>query len=39
VAEVRFAAHLRDEERFDSVEALVAQMTRDVAATRRVLGA
>jgi riboflavin kinase/FMN adenylyltransferase len=37
-AGVRFAARLRDEERFDSVEALVTQMQRDVAASRRVLG-
>ena len=36
---VRFVARLRGEERFESVEALVAQMQRDVEATRRVLGA
>ncbi len=32
-----FAARLRDEQRFDSVEALVAQMRADVAATEKVL--
>ena len=30
---------LRGQERFDSVDALVAQMQRDVAATRRIVGA
>jgi riboflavin kinase/FMN adenylyltransferase len=34
---VRFAARLRGEVRFDSAEALVDQMHRDVEATRRVL--
>jgi riboflavin kinase/FMN adenylyltransferase len=33
-ARVRFVARLRDELRFDSVDALVAQMARDVEATR-----
>jgi riboflavin kinase / FMN adenylyltransferase len=36
---VRFVERLRGEERFDTVEALVEQMQRDVEATRRVLGA
>ncbi len=36
---VRFVARLRGEERFETVEALVEQMQRDVEATRRVLGA
>jgi riboflavin kinase/FMN adenylyltransferase len=36
---VRFVAHLRAQERFDDVEALVAQMQRDVAEARRVLRA
>jgi riboflavin kinase/FMN adenylyltransferase len=36
-AAVRFVERLRDEERFDSVEELVAQMGRDVEATRAVL--
>ena len=35
--EVRFVERLRGEERFDSVDALVAQMQRDVATTRREL--
>jgi riboflavin kinase/FMN adenylyltransferase len=34
---VRFVEHLRGEQRFDSVDALVAQMERDVDATRRLL--
>lgn len=34
----RFVERLRSEERFDSVEALVAQMSDDVARTRRILG-
>jgi riboflavin kinase/FMN adenylyltransferase len=34
---VSFAHRLRDEQRFDSIEALVAQMRADVAATERVL--
>jgi riboflavin kinase/FMN adenylyltransferase len=36
-AAVRFVERLRDEERFDSVEELVAQMGRDVDATRAAL--
>ncbi|HEX3394985.1 MAG TPA: bifunctional riboflavin kinase/FAD synthetase [Acidimicrobiales bacterium] len=36
-ARVRFVERLRGEERFDSVDALVAQMARDVEATRRSL--
>lgn len=36
-ARVRFVARLRDEERFASAEALVAQMERDVQASRSVL--
>jgi riboflavin kinase/FMN adenylyltransferase len=36
-ARVRFVARLRGEERFDSVEALIAQMGADVEATRRAL--
>jgi riboflavin kinase / FMN adenylyltransferase len=36
-ARVSFAHRLRDEQRFDSIEALVAQMRADVAATERVL--
>jgi riboflavin kinase/FMN adenylyltransferase len=35
---VRFVERLRGEERFESVDALVAQMRRDVEATRRLLG-
>jgi riboflavin kinase/FMN adenylyltransferase len=35
---VRFVDRLRGEERFDSVDELVAQMQRDVEATRKVLG-
>lgn len=38
-ARVRFVARLRAEERFDSVEALVAQMARDCAAASEVLAA
>jgi riboflavin kinase/FMN adenylyltransferase len=34
---VRFAAHLRDEARFDSVDALVAQIRRDAADAREIL--
>jgi len=34
---VRFVEHLRAEERFESVDALVAQMAADVEATRRIL--
>lgn len=37
-AAVQFVARLRGEERFDSVEALVAQMGDDVEAARRALG-
>ena len=36
-ARVRFVARLRDEERYDSVDALKAQMAKDVEATRRAL--
>ncbi|MGH9086944.1 MAG: bifunctional riboflavin kinase/FAD synthetase [Acidimicrobiales bacterium] len=36
--EVAFVEKLRDEERFDRVEDLVAQMHRDVARTRELLG-
>jgi riboflavin kinase/FMN adenylyltransferase len=36
-AAVRFLARLRGEERFDSVDALVAQMGKDVEAVRRVI--
>jgi riboflavin kinase / FMN adenylyltransferase len=36
-ARVSFAHRLRDEQRFDSVEELVAQMREDVAATERML--
>ena len=39
LSKVSFVARLRSEERFDTIEALVAQMADDVAATRRVLGA
>ncbi len=38
-AEVGFVTRLRDEVRFDQVSQLVAQMARDVEATRRVLAA
>ena len=37
IARVGFQARLRGEERFESVEALVAQMHDDVAETRRLL--
>jgi len=37
-ARVSFVRRLRDEERYDSVDALVAQMAKDVAATRDALG-
>ena len=33
-----FAAHLRDEAKFDSVDALIAQIKLDVQAARQVLG-
>jgi len=36
-ARLRFSSRLRDEERFESVEALVVQMTRDVAEARATL--
>ena len=36
-ARVSFVAHLRDEEKFDSVDDLVAQIGRDVEATRQAL--
>jgi riboflavin kinase/FMN adenylyltransferase len=37
-AEVRFIERLRGEERFESIDALVEQMGKDVEATRRLLG-
>jgi len=37
-ASVQFVARLRDEERFDSVDALIDRMGGDVEATRRLLG-
>lgn len=37
--EVEFVRHLRDEQRFDGLPALVAQMHRDAAAAREVLAA
>jgi riboflavin kinase/FMN adenylyltransferase len=37
-AAVRFVAKLRDERRFEEVSELIAQMQRDVAETRRLLG-
>ena len=37
-ARVSFVRRLREEERYDSTEALVAQMARDVEATRAALG-
>jgi riboflavin kinase/FMN adenylyltransferase len=37
--EVEFVARLRDELKFDSLEALTAQMHRDAAEARRILGA
>ena len=36
--DVDFIARLRDEQKFPSIEALVAQMHRDAAAARTVLG-
>ena len=36
--EVEFVAHLRNEERFDSIDALVMQMQADARAARAVLG-
>ncbi|HET6874953.1 MAG TPA: bifunctional riboflavin kinase/FAD synthetase [Acidimicrobiales bacterium] len=38
-ARVDFVAHLRPQARFESSQALIDQMDRDVATTRRVLGA
>ncbi len=35
--QVEFVAHLRDEVKFDDIDALVAQMDRDATAARRVL--
>jgi riboflavin kinase/FMN adenylyltransferase len=37
-ARVSFVSHLRDEERYDSVDQLLAQMALDVEATRAALG-
>ena len=37
-AEVEFVAFLRPEERFGSVDALIAQMRADVADARRIAG-
>ena len=37
-AKVRFVKRLRDEQKFDSIDALTAQIARDVDTTRRVLG-
>ena len=37
--EVEFAAKLRDEQRFATLEALTAQMHRDAADARRILSA
>jgi riboflavin kinase/FMN adenylyltransferase len=37
-ARLSFVCRLRDEERFDSVDELLAQMARDVEATRSALG-
>jgi riboflavin kinase/FMN adenylyltransferase len=34
---VTFVERLRDEEKYDSVEALLAQISKDIAAARRVL--
>jgi riboflavin kinase/FMN adenylyltransferase len=34
---IEFVARLRDEERFDSIDALIAQMARDVQQTRLLL--
>jgi riboflavin kinase/FMN adenylyltransferase len=36
--EVEFVAKLRDEENYPTLEALVAQIHRDVAEARRILG-
>ncbi|MDQ6927175.1 MAG: bifunctional riboflavin kinase/FAD synthetase [Actinomycetota bacterium] len=38
-AKARFVERLRDEEKFDSIDLLVDQITKDVAATRATLGA
>ena len=37
-AAVQFVEHLRGEQRFDSIDDLVAQMRRDVARAREILG-
>jgi riboflavin kinase/FMN adenylyltransferase len=37
--EVQFAALLRDEQTFESMDAMVVQMHRDAAEARRILGA
>jgi riboflavin kinase / FMN adenylyltransferase len=37
-AEVGFVERLRGEEKFDSIDALIEQMQRDVDATRRIIG-
>ena len=39
VGRVQFVAHLRDELKFSSVDALVEQMARDIDRTREILGA
>ncbi len=36
-AAVRFHTRIRDEERFETIDALVAQIDRDVEATRHAL--
>ena len=38
IARVSFVERLRDDLRFDTVDSLVAQMERDVEATRAALG-
>src|SRR5690606_6756840 len=38
IVRTTFVARLRDEEKYDSVEALVAQIHADIAAARRALG-
>jgi len=37
--DLEFAAHLRDEQRFESIEALVSQIHRDIATAREILAA
>jgi len=37
--ELEFAAHLRDEQRFDSIDALVSQIHRDISTAREILAA